>query len=229
MTRRVMTREETDRLCLAAQAGDIEARNDVVMSHRGLIHNFLRRYGRFGLEHDDAWQCGYIGLIKAVETFDPNRGVKFCTHGFWQIRAEIGRAAAQTARAIRIPDKKYWLAGRGEFDAPHVSASLDEYIGDSDDHRPRSATIVDEDSPNPEAEAGESERREQVATALRETLQERERLLLIRTYGLDGEPPERAVSFAPRWGVSKQWIYQVRDNAHRRLRRERPELGALLA
>lgn len=83
---------------------DIEERNEKVMQNMGLVYDIAKKYVNRGLDFEDLIQEGSIGLIKAVEKFDPGRGTKFSTHAVWWIRQEIVRALAMQSRTVRMPD-----------------------------------------------------------------------------------------------------------------------------
>lgn len=79
-------------------------RNRFVTANVGLVYTLAYRFEHyFGLTFDDLVQEGCLGLMKAVDRFDPDRGVRFSTFGAWWIRAEIGRAIVEQGRLIRLP------------------------------------------------------------------------------------------------------------------------------
>ena len=84
----------------------ISERNRLVKANMGLVFPIAKRYLKYGLSLDDLKQEGAIGLIKAVERFDPDRGVKFSTYASLWIRAMITRAINKQGRLIRAPDNK---------------------------------------------------------------------------------------------------------------------------
>jgi RNA polymerase primary sigma factor len=75
----------------------------LILRNLRLVYAMARRYVGCGLEMEDLIQEGMAGLIRAVDKFDPERGVAFSTYAIWWIRQSIGRALDNTARLIRIP------------------------------------------------------------------------------------------------------------------------------
>ena len=92
----LLSAEEEAALARAAQAGDEDAR-------RRLVVSVAKRYAGRGLPFLDLIQEGNLGLMKAAEKFEPDRGFKFSTYATWWIRQSITRAIADQGRTIRIP------------------------------------------------------------------------------------------------------------------------------
>jgi RNA polymerase primary sigma factor len=94
--------EEVD-LSKRANAGDAKARRRLVEKNLRLVVSVAKRYRGYGVPFEDLIQEGNIGLIKAVEKFDPDRGFRFSTYATWWVRQAIGRAVSDKGRTIRLP------------------------------------------------------------------------------------------------------------------------------
>lgn len=84
-------------------AGDNVARNLMVLANLRLVVYIARGYTGKGLDLEDLIEEGNLGLLRAVEGFDPNRNTRFSTYGNYWIRQSIKRGLVNTAKAIRIP------------------------------------------------------------------------------------------------------------------------------
>lgn len=88
---RLSFEEETELAYRVQHYGDIDARNCLVMANIGLVHLVANQYARPMVRYEDLVQEGTMGLIRATETFETDRGVRFSTYSVYWIRAKIQR------------------------------------------------------------------------------------------------------------------------------------------
>lgn len=99
----LLTAEEEVALGQRIQAGDGAARARMIEANLRFVVMLARRYLGRGLPLDDLVEEGNLGLIRAVEKFDPAHGCRFSTYAGWWIRQAIERAIANQARLVRVP------------------------------------------------------------------------------------------------------------------------------
>ena len=100
----LLNANEEQMLAIAIGNGDLEARDKMVRANLRLVVNIARGYTGKGLGLQDLIEEGNLGLLRAVEGFDPGMGTRFSTYASYWIKQSIKRALINSAKAIRIPD-----------------------------------------------------------------------------------------------------------------------------
>ena len=100
---KLLTHDEEIDLSKRAKAGDKGARQRLIEKNLRLVVSVAKKYRGMGLPFEDLIQEGNIGLMKAVEKFDPDRGWRFSTYATWWVRQAVQRAVADKGRTIRVP------------------------------------------------------------------------------------------------------------------------------
>ncbi len=99
----LLTADQEKSLTRAWRSGDDRGRQRMIESNLRLVVNIARRYNNRGLPLLDLIEEGNLGLIRAVEKFDPDRGFRFSTYATWWIRQAVERAIMNQARTVRLP------------------------------------------------------------------------------------------------------------------------------
>ena len=100
---KLLSREEELSLARGAQSGNRRARQRLIEKNLRLVVSIAKKYRGQGLPFEDLIQEGNIGLMKAVEKYDPERGWRFSTYATWWIRQAVQRSVADKGRTIRVP------------------------------------------------------------------------------------------------------------------------------
>jgi RNA polymerase primary sigma factor len=100
---KLLTHSEEIDLSKRAKTGDERARQRLIEKNLRLVVSVAKKYRGQGLPFGDLIQEGNIGLMKAVDKFDPDRGWRFSTYATWWVRQAVQRAVADKGRTIRIP------------------------------------------------------------------------------------------------------------------------------
>jgi RNA polymerase primary sigma factor len=131
----LLTHQEEIDLSNRAKAGDKSARARLIEKNLRLVVSVAKKYRGYGLPFEDLIQEGNIGLMKAVEKFDPDRGFRFSTYATWWIRQAVQRAVADKGRTIRVPvhmTEKIRKMARtyNELSAEHEREPTDEEVAE---------------------------------------------------------------------------------------------------
>lgn len=100
---RLLTAEEERSLGQRIQQGDLQARRELAEANLRLVVKIARQFRFSRFSFSDLVQEGNLGLLEAVEKFDPDKGCRFSTYACWWIRQAITRAIANKGRTIRLP------------------------------------------------------------------------------------------------------------------------------
>jgi len=99
----LLTPEKEKALATRVRIGDMEARDLMIRSNLRLVVSVAKAYANRGLSLMDLIEEGNLGLLKAVQEFDPGRETRFSTYATWWIKQAIRRALVNTAKTVRIP------------------------------------------------------------------------------------------------------------------------------
>jgi RNA polymerase primary sigma factor len=240
----LLTKEEEIELAKLIERGDEQAKERMINSNLRLVVSIAKRYQGHGLSLLDLIQEGIIGLIRAVEKFDWRRGFKFSTYATWWIRQAVQRGVANKSRTIRLPvhiaDREQKMARAERLLAPKLGrqpteeeiakqaklplkqvrevrhaaraiTSLDKPLGA--DNEGRFGDLFASEGSEPEEELTVSLEEDVLRRAVAQ-LPEREREVVKRRYGLNGERDPASLSTIGReLGLTRERVRQIEASA----------------
>jgi len=121
----LLTREDEVALAWKARAGDMAAQEKLVRSNLRFVVSIAKKYVGNGVPLEDLINDGNVGLVKAAERFDPERGFKFISYAVWWIRQSILVSVSENSRMIRMPMNRVGLAQK----ATKLSRQLEQNLG----------------------------------------------------------------------------------------------------
>ncbi|MBI5123982.1 MAG: sigma-70 family RNA polymerase sigma factor [Candidatus Omnitrophica bacterium] len=120
----LLTPEEEISLANRIKKGDKLARQKMIQSNLRLVINIAKRYSGLGVFMLDLIEEGNLGLMKAVEKFNPRKGYRFSTYAAWWIRQYISRAIANQGKTVRIPVYITEMMARYKKVTEHLTSAM---------------------------------------------------------------------------------------------------------
>lgn len=195
---RPLTAPEESACFAALQAGDISAREKLIRHNLRLVAHIVKKYYALPCDQDDLVSIGTIGLMKAVDTFDPNRRARFSTYASRCIENEIRMQFRRERKANNVVSLQESLEADGD-----PSLTLGDVLQDS---------FCMEENCERQDDA-------QRARLMLETLPARERQIILLRYGLGGQPPLTQLEVAGLLGISRSYVSRLETHALEQMRR----------
>ena len=239
----MLTADEEKALARRVQVGDKQAREEMIRANLRLVVNIARSYLGRGLTFMDLIEEGNLGLLRAVEGFEPAQGYRFSTYASWWIKQAIKRAIINKAKTIRIPAYMVEMIAKAKGVSVALQDRLDrqpsiEEIA-KEMHLPREKIVMmkraaqtmtssspgDDDNPfglaemlaDPKAKPPDEELFHQYEKdtlyRLLDAIDEREAKVLRMRYGLAGVEPRTLKEIGEILGLTRERVRQIENEA----------------
>ena len=179
---------------------DMDARNKLIAANLKFVASIAKQYQGRGLSYADLIAEGNVGLMKALDKFDGERGYKVISYSVWWIRQTILEALSKrnASEAEDLPTD-YEKPLETEYDDYRTEISDEAYLNDGIER-------------NKEMERAEAIR------FLMEYLNQRERNIITKYYGLDGNKPKTLEEIGMEYGLTKERIRQIKNTSFKKMR-----------
>jgi len=246
---KLLTREDEERLGRLVGQGDAAARDVMIRSNLRLVVRIAREFCHRGVPMADLVAEGNIGLMKAVERFNPEEGTRFSTYAIWWIRQTIRRALQTNGPTVRVPGYMVelvsrWKRANEQLTAQYGHAPTPEELAKALDISPkriavirralRAASTAPKSSPDmmwlfedvlvdekhkTPEDRLAEEGDHQMVQRCLAAVDEREAELLRLRYGLDSGEPKTLQEIGEKMGVTRERVRQLEAEALRKLAR----------
>lgn len=233
-----ISRQEEKELFRHLKAGSQAARKRLIASNMRFVLKVALQYRGCPIPLTDLVNEGSLGLIRAIESYDDSRGLKFISYAVWWIKAFITRAINETGCMIRLPANQLLRVRKAiksaNLDAEAIPSDIQEMMqlcsqGSSFDQplnegsKNTLADVLSDDSNISIDQQQDRKRIEEIMQQFVDILPPTEARVIQGIYGFDNGEPKALREIARNMGISNERVRQLRDQAIRRIKRHTPD------
>ncbi len=195
-----LSEKEEREFLIAYRNGDINAKNELIEHNLRLVAHIIKKYYSNSAQQDDLISIGTIGLIKAINTFDVDKGTRLATYAARCVENEIlmyFRAQKKTAQDISVNEPIDTDSEGNPLTLMDIIATEDEIIDDI-----YKMTMI-----------------KKLRTEIKKITNPRERTIIILRYGLDGNKPLTQLEISKRLNISRSYVSRIEKKVLTRLKK----------
>jgi len=206
-----ITRAKEKELILKAKEGDLKAQNEILTANLRFVFNIASRYKGKGATISDLISEGNMGLVKAIQKFDPEKDVKFISYAVWWIRNSMQEFLKKRQACLNYEKEEESL------DRP--SSIHNEYWrDDEDEYVTKKETMMSDEEDEAKRELQKNQKK--IVDKILEKLSWRERYIVEQYYGIDKKEEKNLEEIGVDLGITKERVRQIKLAALNKLRTE---------
>jgi RNA polymerase primary sigma factor len=229
-----LPREEEQQLFRLAAQGNEKAREKLISANMRFVLKVAIQYRGCPIPLPDLVSEGAMGLVRAINSFDYSRGLKFISYAVWWIKAYITKAINEQGGLIRLPANQHLRvrkALKDQFHGEEISEDIRELIQlgqggvsfdaplKDDSKSTYSEVLPDENAANPETETDIASMVD-LARDLLDQLPDREARVIAGVFGINQDAPQTLREVGESLNISHERVRQLRDKALSRIRKQ---------
>ena len=202
-----LTRAKEKELIYKAKNGDIKAQNEILTANLRFVFNVASRYKGNGAAISDLISEGNLGLIKAIQKFDPDKDVKFISYAVWWVRNSMQEFIKKRQITLSIEKEDESL------NSPVISPSYN--FDDEDDFVTKREVVLSNEEDEEKKELHKNQKK--IVDKILANLSERERFIIEQYYGINGKE-KNLEEIGNMLGITKERVRQIKACSLTKLR-----------
>ena len=205
-----ITRAREKELIYKAKNGDIKAQNEILTANLRFVFNIASRYKGNGAAISDLISEGNLGLVKAIQKFDPDKDVKFISYAVWWVRNAMQEFIKKRQATLNIEKEDETL----NTPLKHESFGYDK----EDDYVLKKEAVFSDEEDEEKRELHKNQKK--IVDKILSVLSDRERYIVEEYYGISGKKEKNLEEIGNELGITKERVRQIKEQSLKKLRSE---------